>query len=58
LFYWKDNHIPILLWLIGIPIPLIILILLLRQAKHAERNPPCAGGFFRNHLHGFVAGGT
>jgi len=26
----KENHMPILLWLIGIPIPLIILILLLR----------------------------
>jgi hypothetical protein len=26
----KGNHMPILLWLVGIPIPLIILILLLR----------------------------
>jgi hypothetical protein len=26
----KENHMPILLWLVGIPIPLIILILLLR----------------------------
>ena len=26
----KGNHMPILLWLIGIPIPLIILIMLLR----------------------------
>jgi hypothetical protein len=25
-----DHHMPILLWLVGIPIPLIILILLLR----------------------------
>lgn len=28
--YEKDNAMPILLWLVGIPIPLIILILLLR----------------------------
>jgi len=26
----KERHMPILLWLVGIPIPLIILILLLR----------------------------
>jgi hypothetical protein len=26
----KDPHMPILLWLVGIPIPIIILILLLR----------------------------
>jgi hypothetical protein len=26
----KGKHMPILLWLVGIPIPLIILILLLR----------------------------
>jgi hypothetical protein len=28
--YLKGKHMPILLWLVGIPIPLIILILLLR----------------------------
>jgi hypothetical protein len=26
----KEHHMPILLWLVGIPIPLIILIMLLR----------------------------
>jgi len=37
---------PILLWLVGIPIPLIILILLLRWYCWT-RNPPPRWGIFR-----------